>query len=300
MFGTLPGVTHDPASRTSDLFDRFVTRPRDTRGPYGWGRVAAGFAVVGILGMGLVVVVGVALAMFTPEQGGPSPVVMVGQLAGVAVWVPVVWLAARTLFSMRLGDLMSVLPGVRWGLFAQALGIAVVGFGAYAVYIHARSGTPLVALTVPVVLGVVAAVVLIPLQALAEELVFRGFGPQMVLGKIGTSRVATAAVFAVASALFASFHAASNAITWFVFFVFGLVFVALVRVTGGIEAAWALHAVNNVFFVVGGILRGQDLTAKQTDVTVGFDVFVQMGVMVAVAAVVALVARGRRAADPAR
>lgn len=284
----------DPRATGSDLFTRFAMWPRERRGAYGWGRVAT-WALALLVGCAvLVVIVGISLALFTPETGGPSPLVMVGQLAGVAVWVPVVWLVARLGFGMRFGEMMSGLPGVRWGLFGKALAIALVGLGAYAVGIHLSSGKPIVPITTAVVAGIVAALILIPLQALAEELIFRGFGPQVVLGKIGVSGVKTVVVTVVFSALFAAFHAASDALTWFVFFVFGLIFAGLVRLTGGLEAAWALHAVNNVLFVVGGILRGQDLTVKQTDVTVGLEVFVQMAVMIAVAIVVALVTRGHR------
>lgn len=265
--------------------------PQQRRGSYGWGRVLAGLAAVAVGGMLLTLIVGLALAPLTPENGTPAPLVMVGQLAGVATWVPVVWLVARFIFGMRLGDLCSGLSRVRWGLFAKATAIALVGLGGYAVYTHISSGQPVVPITGAVIIGLVAVLVLIPLQALGEELVFRGFGPQLVLGKTGTSVLATVVVSLIFSALFATFHGASDFTAWLVFFVFGVIFAVLVGLTGGLEAAWALHAVNNVLFVGGGVLRGQNLGVKQSNVTVSVDVFIQLAVMIVVAIVVAFVTR---------
>lgn len=282
---------------SSDLFTQFASLPQERRGDYGWGRLAAAFAILAAVAMTLTMVVGTVFAMWTPETGASSPIVMVGQLAAIAVWIPVVWLVARTLFGMRAGDLMSGRSAVRWGLFAKAAGIALVGLGGYAVYHHISSGAQVVAMTPAVIAGILAAIVLMPLQSLAEELVFRGFGPQVVLGKIGVSTLTTVVVSLAFSALFATFHGASDATAWAVFFIFGAVFATLVRITGGLEAAWALHSVNNVLFVVGGILRGQDLTAVQSDVTVGLGVFIQLAVMILVAVVVAAVARGHGVAD---
>ena len=140
-------------------------------------------------------------------------------------------------------------------------------------------------------LGIVAAVVLIPVQALAEELLFRGFGPQLVLGKVGAGRVAYWVSAVVASGLFAALHGAATMTALGVFFILGLVFAFLVRTTGGLEAAVALHAVNNVFVVVNGLLFGQDVAAKQGEVGVDWAVVAQVVVLMGVAVVINLLAR---------
>ncbi len=281
--------------------ERYLTWPATRRCAYGWGRVALGLLLL-VAGCGLVVtVVGTVIALATLGEGAnpsasPAPVLMVVQMAVSGLWALVVWGVARGVFRMSFADLVSWVPGVRWGLLGKATLISLVGLGAYTIAVALAKGTPVVPLTGEMIVAIVAAILLIPFQALAEELLFRAFGPQVVLGRIGHDTAKYAVVAVVSSAIFASLHGASNTIAWLTFLIFGLVFAVLVRTTAGVEAAFALHAVNNVLLVVSGILTGRNLTAVQGDVVVDLAVVAQVVVVVAIAAAIPLVTRRERAA----
>lgn len=290
-------VTDSAPTQTSSALHLYLTRPAATRGQYGWGRIAAAF---GLLLVGCaIVVVGIAtfLATVGTADGSAAPPVMtVLQMAVIALWAVVVWAVARALFGMRLADVFSWVPGIRWGVLAKSTAIALVGLGAYYGVLFAISKDQTVPLTSGVLLAVAAAILLIPLQALAEELLFRAFGPQVIHGKIGVSAASYVIVSLVFSALFASFHGAGTLAAWLAFFILAIVFAVLVYATAGVEAAVAVHAVNNVLLVVSGLLKKRDIAASQGNVTVDLTVVVQILVVIAVAAVIILATRRERAA----
>lgn len=98
---------------------------------------------------------------------------------------------------------------------------------------------------------------LIPFQAAGEEYLFRGvlnravasFFPNFTAGRI------VAAV--VTSALFAAAHGAGDVWLNIFYFVLGLILCALVWQTGGLEAAIALHVVNNVISFTFTVMAGE-------------------------------------------
>lgn len=209
----------------------------------------------------------------------------------IALWGVVVLLVGRFIFRMRVGDFFSALSVLRWRLLVRAALIALIGLGLYTLVVQLVSGVGLRPLTGEIVGALVAVVLLVPLQSAAEELVFRGFAPQVVLGRIGFSVPKFWIVSVILSVLFASVHGGRTATAWLAYFVFGLVFAFLVRGTAGLESSIALHAVNNVLFVGTGVLTGGDLAARQTNTTVGLTTLIQMIVVVVIAAVIAVLAR---------
>lgn len=273
---------------------RYMEKPVEARGEYGWGRVLLAFTLL-LLGCAvLTVAISTGLAIFT--QGADStvtPVFTVLQFAAIAVWIPVVWVVARFVVGMRMGDVASCVGRMRWGVLARATAISVAALGIYYVATVVMSGASLVPLSGGVIAGVLLAIVLMPLQAAAEEYVFRGLGPQIILGRTGYSIARFAVVSVVFSIIFASLHGSKDLTTWFIYLVFGVIFATLTFVTGGIEAPIALHAVNNVLFTVTGILRGTDLAAQQTDVGTDLAVVIQVLVMVGASVIVAVVERRR-------
>lgn len=196
-----------------------------------------------------------------------------------------------------MGDVTSCTSRMRWDVLARSAAISLVALGVYYGVTVATSGTPLVPLTGPIIAAVLLAVVLIPLQAAAEEYVFRGLGPQVILGKIGYSPARYAVVSLVFSVMFASLHGSKDLTTWLVYVALGALFAVLTFVTGGLEAPIALHAVNNILFTVSGILRGTDLAAQQTNVRTDLSVIIQVVTMVAATVVIALVERRKVRAD---
>ena len=94
-----------------------------------------------------------------------------------------------------------------------------------------------------------------PLQSAAEEYLFRGYLSQAIAGWIRRPAVGAVVAAVVTAALFSLAHAPGDLPTFLDRFAFGLAASAVVWLTGGLEAAIVLHAVNNVLvFVLAGAL----------------------------------------------
>ncbi len=176
-----------------------------------------------------------------------------GMLAGhlqIALLIPITLLMVRSWHMVHPSYLWSVEGRPRWGYLFVCAAVAAVVFGAYIGTMPLR-GAPL---TWQPQEGFWAFFVVIlitsPLQAAAEEFLFRGY----LLQALG-SLVANPWFGVVTSALvFALFHSTQNLPLFLSRFAFGLVMGWLVLRTGGIEAAVAAHVVNNVFaFTLAGL-----------------------------------------------
>lgn len=132
------------------------------------------------------------------------------------------------------------------------------------------------AVSTSLAVGLVLCVLLIPLQSAAEELIFRASGPQVVLEKVGFSKVRFWVVHLIFSLVFASVHGAKNAAAFVVFVAIALALVVLVHQTAGTESAIALHAVNNVMYFSLGLLKGKDMTGEQTETSATVAVLAQL------------------------
>lgn len=160
----------------------------------------------------------------------------------IAVMIPICFLLVRYWHSVRPGVLWSVQERPRWGYLAVCVAVAVVVFGGQVTVMGLSGGVGwqpqpgFVAFLVVILLTA-------PVQAVAEEVLFRGY----LLQALG-SMVARPWFGVVASALlFALFHGVQNVPLFLSRFAFGLLFGFLVLRTGGLEAAIAAHVVNNVF-----------------------------------------------------
>lgn len=279
----------------SSCIARFMERPAETRGRYGWVTVV--FAYVVLLMASLAIMTGAGVGVAILGQSLPKafePVKTVLQLAAIAAWIPVIWLIARFMFKMRLGDLASCEGRFRRAPFFRALVISLVGLGVFYVGSAIVAKDALVPLSTGVIAAIALALVLIPLQALAEEYAFRAFGPQIALGKLGFTVVRYAVMSTIFSAVFASVHGAADVATWIVYFILGAILAAMTYMTGGIEAPAALHVANNVLFVVSGILTGKNLAATQADVSISAVIIVQVVFMALVAAAAVYVERRKQ------
>ena len=115
---------------------RFSTWPARRKPGYGWGRVVLGF--VALLGGVVLVSLAAAVALATAQSGPMGPIrAVLSSAVPVAVWSVATLVVARAFFGMRPGDLLSWLPGMRWGVLGRAL---VVSLGLYAVGLQALEG----------------------------------------------------------------------------------------------------------------------------------------------------------------
>ncbi|MBE1488039.1 CPBP family intramembrane glutamic endopeptidase [Plantactinospora soyae] len=222
-------------------------------------------------------------------------------LAGIAVALPLVLLAAGWVQARPVGTVSSVLGRLRWrwlgvcALVAVPTVLALLGGGLGLLTLTGNAdeggsvdgGWPGWA----GFLGAVAVLLaLVPLQAAAEEYVFRGWLLQAVGAFLRTPWPA----IAVQAVLFAAAHGWGT--RWgFVdlMIMAGLTGWLTIR-TGGLEAAITLHVVNNVIAFVGSAALGQ-LAAEETAADAPWEMFVvSVVVHAAYTGVVLWLARRRR------
>lgn len=237
-------------------------------GHHGWWRALVGvlLTVVGMfLLLPLVVMLGfVVYFLATGGDVGDRVMAMVDTtdvtplglaylnltLAGA---IPVAWFVTRLLHGLRPGWLSSVRPRIRWGWFLVSLGLSVVALLATlavsallpAQAENASVSSDLNAFTSTTRDFLLVVLLLTPLQAAGEEYVFRGYLTQALGGVFGNARVAVAVAVLVPSLLFALAHGAQDAPIFFDRFAFGVVAGVLTIATGGLEAAIAMHVLNN-------------------------------------------------------
>lgn len=165
--------------------------------------------------------------------------------------IPVVWFLTRVLHRVPIGWSSSVFRRIRWSYFLVCLAISVV----------ALLATLAVGALLPLDTGdaaevglneftsttrdfLLVVIFLTPFQAAAEEYLFRGYLLQAFGGLINARTVAVLG----SALLFALAHGAGQSIPVFIDrFAFGIVSGCLVLITGGLEAAIAMHVLNNVF-----------------------------------------------------
>ncbi|MGY1705825.1 lysostaphin resistance A-like protein [Geodermatophilus sp. SYSU D00697] len=211
------------------------------------------------------------------------------------VAIPIVWLAWVAAHGMRPGWSSSVVGRLRRRLFLPftLLSLPTLGAGILlSVLLGFLTGAGEV--TGPVASYgwlLVVVVLTTPLQSAAEEYVFRGYLSQAIAGWIRAPRAGALTAAVVTAALFSAAHAPPDLLTFLDRFAFGLAASAVVWLTGGLEAAIVLHAVNNVlaFLLAGGL--GEGVTTEA--VPAGTGLVVVAVDLLAMAGYVVLVARAR-------
>jgi membrane protease YdiL (CAAX protease family) len=221
-----------------------------------------------------IVAVAVAFLLVLPAGGDlvsglsgedlTDPGVLLVTNASVVVAIPVLWLVWTVAHQMRIGWSSSVLGRLRWRLFLLwtpaalgTLGLLIVVSFVLDLVTGAAGGGPGPAF------GWLVLVVLLttPVQSAAEEYVFRGYLSQAVAGWFREERVGAVVAALVSAVLFSLAHVPPDWASFLDRFAVGLAASAVVRLTGGLEASIALHAVNNVLvFLLAGAL-GEGSTA---------------------------------------
>ncbi|TDD43489.1 CPBP family intramembrane glutamic endopeptidase [Saccharopolyspora elongata] len=203
--------------------------------------------VISAVGMGLAVLVGIGL---DAELGFSAPLwEFAFAFASIAVLLPAVLLTARWAQRRPVGTVSSVEGRLRWRWLLDCGGWAVLGFVLIAVVDLARGqGVDVAAWPGwPTFLAVLAiAVTLVPLQAAAEEYLCRGWLVQTFASWTRTPWPGAV----VTSVLFVALHDYTEPLVVADLFVFAMAMCWLTIRTGGLEAAIALHVVNNAAFAV--------------------------------------------------
>ncbi len=300
-----PGVRWEPPPGTlpHDEPQPFLHAMRSRT--WAWWRPLAGLVLLVVVsGVASVAVVLAALATgVAPDLALldlVDPAVLLITNISLILFIPAVWLAWTVAHGMRMGWSASVLARIRPRLFLPytLMALATLGVG---ILLSVGVGVLLddASVTGPVpAVGWLLLVVFLttPLQSAAEEYLFRGYLSQMIAGWFRSHRAGAVFAAVVTAALFSLAHAPQDVWTFGDRFVFALAASATVWLTGGLEAAIVLHAVNNVLvFTLAGFLGDGVATAE---VPTGAGIVFVLVTVVSMAAYVALVARSRQRLRP--
>lgn len=195
-----------------------------------------------------------------------DPVTFVGLMISLILMLPALGLANFFLGFRPAGMLSSVAGRLRWRWFARCVGIAaIVCSGGFLVSLGAQavSGQPTMAAPVnpDLALMLILVVLLVPFQAAAEEYVFRGY----LMQTIGARLRHPAFAIALPVPLFILGHD---------YELLGMIDVGIFALaagwlswrTGGLEAAVALHIVNNMLVFALGMWGFIDVNASDTTI----------------------------------
>ena len=179
------------------------------------------------------------------------PVGMLATNLGIAVLIPISWVLMMAVHHVRPRWLSSVRPGIRWPYLLGCLAIAVVSLNGVLLLSLLVDDEPLRFSPQPGFWGFLVVIVLTsPLQAVAEEVFFRGYLMQ-ALGSLVAQPWFGVIVSAV---LFALLHWQQNPPLFVARLAFGVLAGVLVWRTGGLEAGIAAHVINNVFaYTIAGL-----------------------------------------------
>ncbi|WP_165063290.1 CPBP family intramembrane glutamic endopeptidase [Marisediminicola senii] len=234
-----------------------------------WKALVTGLIAVALyLGFSIAaVVVFIVLSVALPDTFGASvesiaaveldlsdPIVFSFALGSIALMLPSVLIAALIMGPRPLGLLSSVEGRLRWGWLGRCIPPALVIYGvvfAASFLLEPATGGEAAqpVITAATWALIVLALVLTPLQATAEEYVFRGYLMQAIGGWL--KHPAWAILLPVP--LFAIGH---DYDVWGLLdvSVFGVVAAWLTWRTGGLEAAIVAHVVNNTaLFLLGAV-----------------------------------------------
>jgi membrane protease YdiL (CAAX protease family) len=200
---------------------------------------------------------------------GPMDALTFGYVAaGLASLIPAAMFASWIVHGVRPRFLTSVAGGFRWGWLLRCL---VITGPIFAIYLginfllgwdYGPKPPQWIALLILVVIG-------IPFQSAGEEYVFRGIILQNVGGWIRRPLVAVIVASVPAVLLFAFAHGGFDPWVLADLSVFALGACVVTWRTGGLEAAIALHATNNVLLMISTILFGGWAGAFVTESTQG-------------------------------
>jgi hypothetical protein len=226
------------------------------------GAALFAFLVGAVLTLGVALLTqGEAARSGTVDEGAVdewliSPTGLLATNLFLAAGIPLAMLAVWAGHGWRPRWVSSVRGGLRWSWMARCAAVTALVYVPLAAGFLLLGGTegspePQAALLLLVVLFTT------PLQAAGEEYLFRGWMSQALGSLVPRPVVGAVLAAAVSATLFALAHGQQDPWLFLDRFAFGVVASWLVWRTGGLEAAVALHAVNNLVAFVPTILLGQ-------------------------------------------
>jgi len=178
-----------------------------------------------------------------------TPALFLANNLAVASAIPIAYLTQWACFGQRPRWLASVTGGFRWGWCAECVAWLLPVFLIHLVLETLVGGLPVLQVNANTVFMIAAILLTTPLQSAGEEYLLRGLGQRSVAAWLPRTAglVVSTAVTAV---IFMFLHGAGDPWLNTFYLVFAVTASVLVWRTGGLEAAVALHAVNNVSAMV--------------------------------------------------
>jgi membrane protease YdiL (CAAX protease family) len=246
-------------------------------------------AVAALVGLFLPRLQAATTAFFTdPTIDLNDPCTLAGTLLSVILLLPALLLATRLVGARPVGMLSSVVLRIRWGWLLRCLGFAAAIYVAGYLVIFAAAavqGQPVAPQfdTTQALVVLALVVLLVPLQAAAEEYLFRGYLMQSIGGWLRHP------IFAIALPipLFVIGHDYGLLGTIYVA-AFAAVSGWLCWRTGGLEASIALHIVNNAAIFALGAFGLVDANSTDTGV---LDLVISLAMMLVFAGIAVRAAR---------
>jgi membrane protease YdiL (CAAX protease family) len=189
-----------------------------------------------------------------------DPAVVAFMLVGIGLLLPATWLGFRAVGCRPSGLLWSVAGRLRVTLLVRGLAVALPVFGVVFVADHLLRGGGAAVVPSGGLLLALVWVLLVPVQAAAEEYVFRGALAQVV----GAWLRHPAWAILLPVPLFALGHD-YNAVGLLEVALFGVAAGWLTWRTGGLEAAIAVHIANNLLLGVLGAAGWYDVNATDAE-----------------------------------
>jgi membrane protease YdiL (CAAX protease family) len=245
---------------------------------YGWWKSLLGLLLAGtawLVGSTVLVVVALLVGDGGSEAflndlafdplGSPTTLLIVN--LNLALLIPSVWVALIAVHQERLGWVSSVVRRLRWRLLLTfglvATGLLAIGLLLGFLLVDPVAGSGEESYDTGFIVAMLAVVLLTtPLQAAGEEYLFRGYLSQVIAGWIPPRAAGAIVAGLLTGFLFALAHGSQDVPTFLSRLAFGLSASLLVWLTGGLEAAIAYHAMNNVLLFLLALVVGPSLEVE--------------------------------------
>ena len=252
-------------------------------------------AAIGLIGLAWliesVLVVGIALgadlatgriSQLTDALTSLTPALFLANNVSLGVLIPLAMLVSWLVFGQFPRWLTSIAGGFRWSVFIQSALIAAVPLLVFLFW----GGFEGLGWNPDSAFLIVAVLLTTPFQAAGEEYLVRGLLARSIGSWFRVRWLGFAVATAVTSLIFMALHGAGDPWLNAFYLTFGVVASVITWRTGGLEAAIALHVMNNLIGEVSLPFGGlEHLMDRQAGVA-GPEVLIQIGVMLLIGGVI--------------
>ncbi|HEY3337185.1 MAG TPA: type II CAAX endopeptidase family protein [Propionicimonas sp.] len=223
-----------------------------------------------------------------------TPLLFLANNLGLAVAIPLAGLTAWAVFGQRPRWMSSIAGRFRWGLFWRFVAVAVPILLASVGVEILLGGPPQLVWNADSWFLIISILLTTPLQAAGEEYGTRGLLARSIGSWFGSARVGLVVATVITSVVFMLLHGAGDPWLNGYYFTVGVACSILVWKTGGLEAAIALHVVNNLIGEVTIPFGGLEGMFNREAGAAGPEILVQVFFTLALVAALLVVARRLR------